>query len=251
MVDTWKSKQWYDVYAPKVFNEDFIGSIPAANPEAIIGRNIETILFYFTDNFADSHIKLKFKITSLTGSNCTTQFIGHDFTRDYSRSLVRRGSTKVTGIFNVTTKDGVVVRVTSFVFTYGRAKASQRFTIRKIMFDVLTEHAKASTYSKFILGMVQDKIAQNIQNIAREIYRIRECKVAKSKLVSDVTEITDELISEEETFEEITPEVKKHTKSVIRKISKRIKDRDVEDVEDLEDEDEEEVEEIDEDEEEE
>ncbi|GAB4306671.1 MAG: hypothetical protein Kow0069_03670 [Promethearchaeota archaeon] len=222
VVDTWRSKEWYDVYAPQTFNEKFIGSVPCAKPELLVGRNIETVLFYITNNFADSHVKLKFKIVEVTGKTARTLFVGHDFTRDYQRSLVRRGSTKITGIFNVTTSDGVVLRVTAFVFTYGRAKASQRNTIRRIIHDVLVEHAKASKYSKFVQAMVYDKIAQNIQAIAREIFRIRECKVAKSKLMTPIEEIAEEAVPEDEEFESFQPEVKKHRKSVIRKITKQI-----------------------------
>ena len=34
-IDTWKSKEWYEIYAPKTFKEAYLGSIPAADPESI------------------------------------------------------------------------------------------------------------------------------------------------------------------------------------------------------------------------
>lgn len=223
MVDTWKSKVWYDVYASQSFNEEFIGSVPCGNPDHLIGRTIETILYYFTGDFTDSHVKLKFKIYNVNGIKCKTRFVGHSFTRDFSRSLVRRGSTRIAGIFNITTKDDVLLRVTAVAFTIRRAKASQRNTIRKIIHDVLQEHAKASTYSKFIQSMVFDKIADNIASIANEIYRIRDCKVNKSKLLSPLDELDQKIeeVYDEEDFETFTPDVKKHRKSEIRHLSKK------------------------------
>ena len=121
-VDTWKAKEWYDVYAPAMFEENFIGSIPSGTPDTLAGRVIETILYFFTDNMQDISTKLRFKITSVTATKCTSQFYGHYTTRDYIRSMVRRGSSRIDGIFPVTTRDGIKMRISVSVFTNGRAK---------------------------------------------------------------------------------------------------------------------------------
>lgn len=173
-VDTWKAKEWYDVYAPKMFEENFVGSIPSGTPDTLTGRVIETILYFLTDNMADRSTKLRFKITSVTGTKCTSQFYGHDTTRDYIRSMVRRGSSRIDGIIPVTTQDGIKMRVSVSIFTNGRAKASQQTTMRKIMRDVLVEHATSEDFPKFVHGLVFGRIEHNIQNVAKEIYAIRE-----------------------------------------------------------------------------
>ena len=225
-VDSWKQKEWYDVYAPKMFEESFIGSVPSASPESLKNRVIETILYYLTDNMADISTKLKFKITNVNQNKCSSQFYGHDTTRDYIRSMVRRGSTRIDGVFNVTTANGVKMRVSVSIFTNGRAKASQQNTIRKIMRDVLNEHAKSENFAKFVHGIVFGRIAQNIFNIAKEIYIIRECRVRKSKILTPAEELEkyDEKLPETEEFKPVTPEVKKHRKSILKKLVKETKE---------------------------
>ncbi len=225
-VDSWKQKEWYDVYAPKLFEEGFIGSVPSASPDTVKDRVIETILYYLTDNMQDISTKLRFKITSVTQNKCTSQFYGHDTTRDYIRSMVRRGSTRIDGVFNITTANGVKMRISVAVFTNGRAKASQQTTIRKIMRDVLNEHAKAENFAKFVHGIVFGRIAQNIFNIAKEIYIIRECRVRKSKVLTlaEDLEKLDEKVAESDEFKPVQPEVKKHRKSVLKKLVKETKE---------------------------
>ncbi len=223
-VDTWKQKEWYDVYAPKMFEENFIGSIPSASPDTVKDRVIETILYYLTDNMSDISTKLRFKITSVTQNKCTSQFIGHDTTRDYIRSMVRRGSSRIDGVFNISTGNGVKMRISVAIFTNGRAKASQQTTMRKIMRDVLNEHAKSENFAKFVHGIVFGRIAQNIFNIAKEIYIIRECRVRKSKVITLAEELPDEKLAETEEFKPVVPEVKKHRKSVLKKLVKETKE---------------------------
>jgi len=223
-VDSWKQKEWYDVYAPKMFEESYIGAIPSATPDTLKNRIIETILYYLTDNMADISTKLKFKITGVSQNKCTSQFFGHDTTRDYVRSMVRRGSSRIDGIYNVTTANGIKMRISVSIFTNGRAKASQQTTMRKIIRDVLNEHAKAEIFAKFVHGIVFGRIAQNIFNIAKEIYIIRECRVRKSKVLTLAEELPDDKLPETEEFTPVAPEVKKHRKSVLKKLVKETKE---------------------------
>jgi small subunit ribosomal protein S3Ae len=182
-------------------------------------------LYFFTDRMDDISTKLRFKVTSVTGTKCTSQFYGHDTTRDYIRSLVRRGSSRIDGIFNITTSDGVRMRISVDVFTNGRAKASQQTTMRKIMHDVLVEHATAESFPRFVHGLVFGRIGRNIFNIAKEIYAIRECRVRKSKVLSPAEDLPDEKLPElEEEFREVLPEVKKHRKSILKKLVKEAKE---------------------------
>ena len=64
-IDSWKSKQWYEVYAPKAFKEAFLGEIPSSTPDTLVGRVIEILLYDLTKNFKHTTIKLKFKIVDV------------------------------------------------------------------------------------------------------------------------------------------------------------------------------------------
>jgi len=220
-IDSWKMKEWYDVYAPKTFKEEFIAQIPSGNPDNLIGRVMDISLYDFTKSYNDASIMLRFKITKVIGKRCNTIFWGHELTRDYIRSLIHRGATRIDGIFNFTTADGVTYRVSTFVVTRRRAKKSQQKSIRKIIFDVLTEFAKNMTHEKFIQGIIDGRFATNITKIAKTIYPLRECRVRKVKVINVPDNIKDDFITEDSDFKEITLDLAEHGKSVAKKVKKK------------------------------
>ena len=187
MKDKWKLKKWYTVVAPPVFGEVPLGLTPADDPDKLIGRVMEATLYDITGDFAHVHIKLYFQIIKVEGDTAYTRFKGHELLRDYIRSLTRRKSSKITGIFNVWTKDGYGLRVTAMVFTRYRCKTSQKRLIRKKMQEVIERRAKESTLDEFIQAMTfsdrEGSLAQEIDMAARKIYAIRKVEVAKSKLL--------------------------------------------------------------------
>jgi len=44
-------------------------------------------------------MKMSFKIATVTGDSAYTEFVGHEVTRDYLRSLVKRRSSGLTALF--------------------------------------------------------------------------------------------------------------------------------------------------------
>ena len=84
-----------------------------------------------------------FQVNAIEGKTARTLFKGHEYSRDYLRSLVRRRTTKVDGLFNLTTKDGFKLRIAVSALTLSRIKTSQEKTIRKIMDKTIKEKAAA------------------------------------------------------------------------------------------------------------
>ena len=220
-IDSWKMKEWYDVYAPKTFKEEFIAQIPSGNPDNLIGRVMGISLYDFTKSYNDASVMLRFKIVKVIGKRCNTIFWGHELTRDYIRSLIHRGATRIDGIFNFTTADGVTYRVSTFLVTRRRAKKSQQKSIRKIIFDVLTQFANNMTHEKFIQGIIEGKFALNITKIAKTIYPLRECKIRKVKVINVPDNIKDDFISGDLVFDEISLDLEEHGKSVAKKVKKK------------------------------
>ncbi|MEM1657686.1 MAG: 30S ribosomal protein S3ae [Candidatus Jordarchaeales archaeon] len=179
--DKWITKKWFTVLAPAYFGNVEIGLTPADSPEKVIGRVIETTLYNITGDFSLIHVKIYFKIISVSGEVAQTEFYGHEFARDYLRSLIRRGTSKVDGIFDVTTKDGRALRVYPVAFTVNRIKTSQEKAIRKIMEEVVKRKAEQLNYGEFAQEAVLGKIASEIYNLAKKIVPLRKCEIWKTK----------------------------------------------------------------------
>ncbi|MFC1507223.1 30S ribosomal protein S3ae [Thermoproteota archaeon] len=187
--DKWRMKEWYQVFTPSYFGELNIANIPCADPSHLPGRVVESTLYEITGDFSHQSIKLYFLIKEVQGDKVQTILKSHEYSTDYLRSLVRRGSSRIDGIFKVTTKDGYTTRISIVVFSRGRVKIAQQHTIRQIMRKVIEEKAKNLTYDQLchdiVLGSVAKAgIGSDIFNLAKKINPLRHVGVRKSKLLS-------------------------------------------------------------------
>lgn len=190
--DTWKTKSWFTIYSPRYFGNIEIGETVTNDPNKLLGRVVEATLYDITGDLSLGHIALLFQIRELKENSAHTIFKGHKFARDYLRSLVRRGSTRIDGRFSITTKDKYRLIVSTIAFTHNRAKTSQERRIREIMKEVVHRKAKALTFQQFVHECVLGKVGSEIYNESKKIMPLRKCEVRKSKLVGEpVTKAAD------------------------------------------------------------
>ena len=182
--DKWRGKAWYMVVAPPFFGNVELGSLPSEEPEQLIGRVVEATLYDITSDFSHQYLKMFFQINELDGKTARTLFKGHEYSRDYLRSLVRRRTTKVDGLFNLITKDGYKLRVAVSALTLSRIKTSQEKLIRNIMTKIIDEKAAALTMDQFVQEMVLGKIASDVYNKAKKVAPLRHVGMRKSKLIA-------------------------------------------------------------------
>jgi small subunit ribosomal protein S3Ae len=187
--DKWRGKAWYMVVAPPFFGNVELGTVPAEEPEQLIGRVVEATLYDITSDFSHQNLKMFFQINEIEGKTARTLFKGHEYSRDYLRSLVRRRTTKIDGLFNLTTKDGYKMRVSVSALTLSRIRTSQEKIIRNIMDKIVKEKAAALTLDQFVQEMVLGKIASDIYNKAKKVAPLRHVGVRKSKLVAQPAQV--------------------------------------------------------------
>jgi len=182
--DKWRTKKWFTVYAPSYFGGHDVAAIPVSDNEKALGRVIETTLFNLTkQDISQMNIKMYFQVTSLKGERAETVFKGHEYAREYLRSLVRRGGTRVDGIFDIPIKDGYNVRVSAAAFSRRRVNPSQQNTIRRIMREILLEKGKNLTFDQVSQELVLGKVASDIYNRSIKIAPLRHVGIRKSKLI--------------------------------------------------------------------
>ena len=182
--DKWKMKDWYNVIAPSFFGGVFLGSTPCSDPNKMIGRTIETTLYDITGDVQQQHIALSFQVSNLRGNDADTTFKGHEYSRDYLRSLIRRGSTRVDTILNLTTKDGYKLRVAVVALSLLRIRRSQILVMREIIHKILEEKGKNLNLDQFVQEAVLGKIGSDVYNEAKRINPLRHVGVRKIKLIS-------------------------------------------------------------------
>jgi small subunit ribosomal protein S3Ae len=182
--DKWRRKEWYDIILPQYFGETKVGETPSEGPEKVMGRVYETTLAAITGDFSQEYMKMYFQVDEIEGHMARTVFKGHEYLRDYLRSLVRRRSTKVDGIFRVYTTDGYRIKVVVTAMTQSRIKTSQEYVIRKIMQEIVEDKAANLTFDQLAHEMVLGKLASDVYNRAKNVTALRHVGVRKSELLA-------------------------------------------------------------------
>jgi len=180
--DKWRGKSWYTVMSPPYFGGSELGTLPSDDSSKLVGRIVDATLYDITDDFAHQYLKMYFRVTDVEGKIARTVFKGHEYSRDYLRSLVRRRTTRVDGLLSVTTKDGYQLRLAVCAFTLSRIKTSQERAIRVIIKRIVKEKADVLTFDQFVQEVVLGKIASDIYNEAKKIAPLRHVGIRKSKL---------------------------------------------------------------------
>ncbi len=181
----WKAKKWYDVTTPEIFGKTSIGSTPADDTSKLVGRVMDTTLGELTNDLGKQNVKMHFKITDVTDASANTKFIGHELTRDYLRSLVKRRTSLVESNIAVTTKDGYKIHLKPMSFTIKRASSSQINTIRDLMNSIVREHSREMTFEPFIHEVVLGKLASEIYKQAKIVYPLRRVEIGKTKILAE------------------------------------------------------------------
>jgi len=194
-----QEKRWYTVLAPEQFDREEIGQTVAAEPDQALGRTIETTLGDLRNDPSGNNTKLTFKLTEVASDSAYTEFIKHEMTRDYMRSLVRRGSSKVAAYVTVLTTDDYRVQIQPVALTTKSADESQEKAIRRTMIDLVEESASERTFVDLADSVVEGRLSSAIYNEAKSIYPLRRVEVQKLRLEAR----PEEVAAEEETSVEV------------------------------------------------
>ena len=208
--DKWKSKEWYKLRAPRMFNEAEIGETPSADPAFILGRTVEVTVQELTGDYSKMNIKLKFKVTDVDGYDAKTVFVGHELTSEYVRRLTRRKKTKTDHVVDVNTKDGFVLRVKPMSIADRRIQSSQEDAMRRILGETLVQMGKDNNLSDLIKSIISGDMSKDLAKACRVIIPIKRIEVRKTEVLSmgdvEPESIMEKVVPTEETEEDIPAE---------------------------------------------
>ncbi len=185
-------KRWYEILAPEQFDRATLGETLAEEPTQVVGRTITTTLGELTGDSSANNTKLTFKVTDVGSDTAYTEFVTYELTRDYLRSLVRRGASKVEASITVVTTDDYRVRVQPVALTTKKADRSQEKAIRRVMIDKVNAAAAERTFESFVDAIVDGNLSSAVYADAKTIYPLRRVEVQKLTLEARPEEIAAE-----------------------------------------------------------
>jgi small subunit ribosomal protein S3Ae len=192
---TIEGKRWYTVLAPEQFDRAEIGETVAEEPNQVVGRTIETTLGEMEGDQGQNNNKLTFKINDVGSDAAYTEFIKYELTRDYLRSLVRRGASKVAANVTLLTTDDYRVQIQPVALTTQKADRPQEKAIRSEMVDIVEDAAEERSFEQLVDSVVEGRVSSAIYGEAKTIYPLRRVEVQKLTLEAR----PEEVAAEEET----------------------------------------------------
>ena len=182
--DKWREKKWVTVTAPSSFNNVPIAYVPITSDEAAKGRVIEVTLYDILKGDPSQHqYKMYFQIDKVEGDKATTIFKRYEYAKEFLRSLVRRGSSKIEFVLDIKTKDGYIFRIKVLGLTHRPLNTSRQRAFRLIAKDVMEKTIPQMTIDQFVQATCYGKINSDIMGAAKRVIRMRHVGLEKVKLV--------------------------------------------------------------------
>jgi len=182
--DKWREKRWVTVYAPDSFNNVPIAYVPITDDENAVGRVLEVTLYDILKGDPSQHqYKIYFQINNVEGDKASTIFKRYEYSKEFLRSLVRRGSSKINFIIDIKTKDGYIFRIKLLALTHRQLNTSRQHALRLIARDVINKTIPEMTIDQFVQATCYSKINSDIMAAFKKVIRVRHVGLEKVKLI--------------------------------------------------------------------
>ena len=194
--DKWREKRWVQVYAPDSFNNVPIAYVPITDDENAVGRVLEVTLYDILKGDPSQHqYKIYFQINKIEGDKAMTIFKRYEYSKEFLRSLVRRGSSKVNFSIDVKTKDGYIFRIKLLALTHRQLNTSRQHALRLIAQDVIRKTIPEMTIDQFVQATCYSKINSDIMAAFKKVIRVRHVGLEKVKLIRTADKETKLLVA--------------------------------------------------------
>jgi len=182
--DKWREKKWVTVNAPDSFNNVPIAFVPITDDENAAGRVLEVTLYDILKGDPSQHqYKMYFQLDKVKEDKASTIFKRFEYSKEFLRSLIRRGSSKITFIIDAKTKDGFIFRIKVIALTHRQLNTSRKHALRLIARDIINKTVPEMTIDQFVQATCYGKINSDIMAAAKKVIRIRHVGLEKVKLI--------------------------------------------------------------------
>jgi small subunit ribosomal protein S3Ae len=182
--DKWREKKWITVNAPDSFNNVPIAYVPITDDENAPGRVLEVTLYDILKGDPSQHqYKMYFQIDKVQDEKASSIFKRFEYSKEFLRSLVRRGSSKINFVIDAKTKDGFIFRIKVIALTHRQLNTSRKHDLRLIARDIINKTVPEMTIDQFVQATCYGKINSDIMAATKKVIRIRHVGLEKVKLV--------------------------------------------------------------------
>jgi len=175
-------KNWYEVQAPSIFDEDTVTETPAEKDSQVIGRTVKEGLNDLMENADKYYADVSLKVTDVEGNKAFTEIHEMECSSEFVSRMIREGSDRFDFVHDLETADDRTVRIKFVGATLRRTSSKKLSAVRSKIEEILQEKGDEQTYEEIMENIFMDNIQEEIRDKADEIYPFRQLEVRKTEL---------------------------------------------------------------------
>jgi len=185
IVNKWKTKKWYSVKAPALFDGKELCEIITSDeknlPNRIVKRSLMDIGMGSNSQLA-MFTNLKFRIKDVMGTTANTVLIGHEVSPSYMKTFARRGKSLIHEVIDVKPKGGGDVRIKIIAVTDAKVSENTRRNIRNAIVEETKKHGNELKADELMQELIYGKFSSKIFNRLKQMTKMRRVEVRKSEV---------------------------------------------------------------------
>jgi len=197
-----QKRRWFNLVAPKLFNNQIVGQTIIKDPNKIYGRIVDINLMTILNDPKKDKINIKFKIYDVQGEKALLEIIGYSLIPSFLRRRIGKNRKKIEDSFICETKDGKKLRIKTFLLTSGSTKKSVLTKIRKEVKDFISQNFKKKNYDEIIKDVIFYKLQKDIKERVKRIFPLTLCEIKFLRIIEKKKEKTKSKEEKKKTSKE-------------------------------------------------
>ena len=169
MAQATQTKRWFSVIAPDSLSNAQVGDILGTSEGDVLGKTVTMNLGDITSDARKQKAEVTLRVSAVDGKEAYTEAINVAMAPGTAKRSVRKGRSKVTDSFDVTTNDGKTIRVKPFVVTNSRIKNSAGTALRKrakkALKEIFSSNSAEQAYTNLLNGTLQRQLKDELADI--------------------------------------------------------------------------------------
>lgn len=178
------NKNWFEIVAPDVFDNETVSETPAEKDTDVLDRTVKVSLNDLMPSSDKYYMDVFLQVRTVDGKKAKTELTGHTTSKEFVSKMVRRRSDRIDQVTDVTTSDDRSVRVKLIAGTIKNTNSAAKTSIRKKMDEMVEEKAAKMDYDEFMRAIFQGELQQEINDACSKIYPLRSVEFRKTELLN-------------------------------------------------------------------
>ncbi|MBD3210174.1 hypothetical protein GF318_02225 [Candidatus Micrarchaeota archaeon] len=187
-VDKWKTKKWYSVKAPDIFEKKELCEIVASDPKKLENRIVSKSLLELGVGGSSQlamFTTMRFRVDGVSGSDATTKLIGHAISPSFIKTFARRGKSLIHQVIDGKTKDGEDLRLKVIAVTGAGVSENTKRNLREALQEETRKAIVEKNFDDVIQDVIFGRVSSKLFSRLKQITKMRRVEVRKSERGED------------------------------------------------------------------